>query len=178
MNPMVKKLLSLLLSVVLVLPLYILLHECGHLIVMLFAGATITDFSILHAHVSGVDGSYTNLSDLWLHANGAFLPVLASFVYGFFYQKDREGIFYRVFSYFVVLVPIASLLAWIFIPFLFMQGKAPAGDDVTLFLANFSQSHSPILVSISAAILMGIGIMILVRKRILWNFKRAVQKTD
>ena len=36
------------------LPLYIFVHELGHLIVMLSAGATIEDFSIFTAHVTAM----------------------------------------------------------------------------------------------------------------------------
>lgn len=42
--------------------LYILLHEFGHMIIMLSVGATITDFSIFTAHVSADGGNYTDLS--------------------------------------------------------------------------------------------------------------------
>ncbi|MGN0735322.1 MAG: hypothetical protein ACI4LP_05815, partial [Anaerovoracaceae bacterium] len=48
--------------------LYIFLHELGHMIVMLSAGATITSFGILTAHVSAEGGNYSTLSALWLHA--------------------------------------------------------------------------------------------------------------
>ena len=41
--------------------LYILLHEAGHMIVMLSAGAKVTSFSILTAHVSAAGGTYTTL---------------------------------------------------------------------------------------------------------------------
>lgn len=42
----------LLLSALASLLIYIILHETGHMIVMLSAGARITEFSILHAHVA------------------------------------------------------------------------------------------------------------------------------
>lgn len=56
--------------------LYILLHEFGHVIVLWTVGADITEFSILSAHVSYIGGEWTNLSDRWMHVNGAFFPLV------------------------------------------------------------------------------------------------------
>ena len=150
--------------------LYILIHECGHMIVMLSAGATITDFSILGAHVSSVGGDYTNTSDLWMNANGALLPLILSYVYMLFYKRSLANTFYRILSYMISLVPTASLLAWVILPILYMNGNAPAGDDVTKFLFNFSQSYDPIYVSVAALLLIMTGITIMVIKGIPQNF--------
>lgn len=156
----------LMLSVLIVLPLYILLHECGHLIVMLSAGATITDFSIMTAHVSAVGGNYSNLSDLWLHANGAFLPIVVSLVYMMFYRTKNGSLFYHIFSYISSLVPIGSLFAWVVIPFVYLQGSAPVGDDVTKFLNNFSQNNHPLIVSAVTAMLIAVGVTVMIKKGI------------
>ena len=166
---------DLFLSVLLILFLYILIHETGHLIVMLCAGAKITSFSILTAHVSGEGGNYTDTSDLWLHANGAFLPVLVSYVWMLFYRKDIRNSFYRIFSWFVCLVPASSLLAWVFIPFLWMKGNAPVNDDVTNFLFNFSQSHHPLLVSLGAIVLIAVSVVLAVRKQVVKNMFETVR---
>ncbi len=166
----------LLLAAAAVLFLYVLFHETGHLIVMLSAGATVTDFSIFGAHVSGTGGNYTNISDLWLHANGTFLPLVLSYLVLLFYRSGRSsGLFYQSFFYFVALVPISSLLAWVFIPFLYQSGNAPVGDDVTQFLLNFSH---PVLVSIAALLLIGAGVLLMVKKRIPQNFIKAVRETS
>ena len=163
------------LSVLLILFLYILIHETGNLIVMLCAGDRITSFSILSAHVSGEGGSYTDTSDLWLHANGAFLPVLVSYIWMLLYRQDTENSFYRIFSWFVCLVPASSLLAWVYIPFLWMKGNAPAGDDVTKCLFNFSQSHHPLLVSLGAIILIAVSAVLAIRKQVVKNMFEAVR---
>lgn len=97
MRKKVKDFLLILSSALLALVIYILLHELGHLIVMVSAGATINDFSIITAHVSATGGEYTNLSDLWLNANGALLPVFTAYVYMFFYKSNSEKSFYRIF---------------------------------------------------------------------------------
>lgn len=170
MDNKVKKVLYVFASALLAIFLYIILHEGGHMIVMLSAGATITDFSILTAHVSGVGGNYTNVSDLWLHANGALLPVIVSFVYMLFYKKERKSMLYRIFSYIFCLAPIASLLAWVIIPFAYMQGNAPGGDDVTNFLYNFSHDYHPLLVSAAAALVSIMGVILMIKKQIIKNF--------
>jgi len=163
-------------SALIVILLYIILHEGGHLIVMLSAGATITEFSILTAHVSGVGGNYTNVSDLWLHANGALFPVIMSFVYILFYKKESKSMFYRIFSYMFCLIPVASLFAWIIIPFLYMQGNAPAGDDVTKFLYNFTHDYHPLFVSAIATLIIAVGMIIMIKKEIIKNFVLEIKK--
>ena len=58
MNKKIKNITYILLSAGIAIFLYILLHEFGHMVVMLSAGATITSFSIFTAHVSAVGGDY------------------------------------------------------------------------------------------------------------------------
>lgn len=165
-----KKIVYLLLSLLIVLFLYVLLHEFGHLIVMLCAGAKITDFSILTAHVSADGGNYSNLSDLWLHANGALLPIIASSTYMLLYKKESHKPFYHIFSYIVSLVPMWGLFAWVIIPFIYIQGKAPVNDDVTKFLHNFAQNCHPLLVSVAATLIIAVAVAIMIKKGIIKNF--------
>lgn len=172
----VKKICILMLSVLIAIPLYIILHEFGHTIVILSAGGKITEFSILTAHVSSTGGNYTNLSDLWLHVNGALLPVIVSFVYVLFYKKSSTNMFYRMFSYIFSLMPICSLFAWVIIPFVYMQGNAPAGEDVTKFLYNFSHDFHPLLVSAAAVLIISAGIILIMKKDIFKNFISEMKK--
>lgn len=170
MNKKAKLILQSLLSAFLILFLYILFHECGHMVVMLSAGATITDFSIIGAHVSSEGGNYTNYSNLWFNANGALLPLLLSYVYILFYRENSKNTFYRLFSWFVFLVPASSMIAWVIIPFTYLQGNAPANDDVTKFLFNYSQSYHPLIVSTVATLLIGISILLIIKKKVLRGF--------
>lgn len=170
MNRKIKIIVYLLLSAVIAIAGYIFFHEFGHMIVMLSAGAEICDFSIFTAHVSAVGGNYTNTSDLWLHANGMLLPMILSLLYCSLYKKDRESVFYRIFSYIAALIPTGSMLAWVIIPFAYLQGKAPAGDDVTMFLNNWSQSFHPLIVSIFAIVVIGISVGFMIKKQIMKNF--------
>ena len=104
MNRKIRSILQLLLAADLCVPLYILLHELGHLSVMLSEGGTIEDFSILGAHVIASGGNYSKADELWLHANGACLPVICLIVYLLFYKKDHTSPFYHFFSYVVCTV--------------------------------------------------------------------------
>ena len=176
MNKKIKNILQLLLAAGLSLPLYILVHELGHLIVMLSAGATVEDFSIFTAHVIAIGGNYTKLGELWLQVNGAFLPVICALVYLLFYQKDRESTFYHYFSYVVTMFPIGSMLAWVFIPFLYINGNAPVNDDVTHFLNVFSQYFHPLIVSAVAVLIIGIGIAVMAKKEIVQNILKIVKE--
>ena len=149
---------------------YILLHETGHMIVMLSAGSKITEFSILHAHVSGTPGNYIDFSDLWLHANGMLLPVITGCVYALLYNRNLKNRFYRFFSFFLLTISFSAVLAWVLVPILFMQGNAPGGDDVTNFLSNFAQDHSPLLVIAGAAVLFAAGLTLMIRKGVIRNY--------
>ena len=170
MNTKNKLILCSVVSAILVVVLYILFHETGHLIVMLSAGEVIDDFSILSAHVSGHGGEYTFVSDLWLNVNGAVLPLIVSLVYLLFYKKDRNNTFYRMFSFFTGLVPISSLLAWVIIPFVYLNGTAPPNDDCTKFLMSFSQIANPLFVSAAALVIVVLGSILFIKKGVLRNY--------
>lgn len=154
-------------SALLALLLYILLHELGHMIVMLYAGAAITDFSILTAHVSAVGGDYNNFTDLWLNANGALFPVTIAAIYAVLYQKNK-GRFYKIFSFVFIMGSTISLLAWTIIPLIYIQGNAPSNEDVTKFLESFSQQYHPLIVS-AVSLLLIVGIVIIVVKKGIWK---------
>lgn len=176
MNKKTKMIGSVLLSAGIMLFLYTFLHELGHMVVMLLAGATIMNFSIFTAHVSAVGGNYTNLLNMWMNANGAFFPLILSYIYMLLYKKDSTKSFYHIFSYMVSLVPISSMLAWVIIPFVYLQGNAPINDDVTKFLDVFCENYHPLIVSVAAVVFIGIGVVLMIRKRIIHNFIREIKK--
>lgn len=176
MNKKLKSIGYILLSVGITLFLYILLHEFGHMMVMMSVGATITDFSIFTAHVSAVGGNYTNLSGMWMHANGALFPLMISFLYTLLYKKDSTRPFYRIFSYMVILLPVSSMLAWVIIPFVYLQGNAPVNDDVTKFLDVFCENYHPLIVSAAAAVLIAIGVILMIKKRVIHNFIEEIKR--
>lgn len=176
MNKKLKSIGYILLSAGIALFLYILLHEFGHTMVMLSVGATITDFSIFTAHVSAVGGNYTNLSGMWMHANGALFPLMISFLYTLSYKKDRTRPLYRIFSYMLILIPVGSMFAWVIIPFVYLQGNAPVNDDVTNFLDVFCENYHPLIVSAVAAALIAIGVVLMIKKRLIHNFIEEIKR--
>lgn len=176
MNKKIKSIGYILLSAGITVFLYILLHELGHTMVMLLAGATITDFSIFTAHVSAVGGNYTNLSNMWLQANGALLPLIISYFYMLLYQKGNTKSLYRIFSYMVTLIPIASMLTWVIIPIAYLHRKAPINDDVTNFLTVFCENYHPLIVSATATALIGISIALMIKKRVIHNFIEEIKR--
>lgn len=166
----IKKI-SMVVSLLIAFVLYIILHELGHCIVAVACGATITEFSILTAHMSYVGGSYTNTSDLWLHVNGVLFPLILSYIYMIFYKTDKENIIYRIVSYIITIMPMFSILPWVIMPIIYaVGGSIPATDDVTKFLYNFSSRYNPIWVTIGAVVLIVVSIIIIIKKRILHNF--------
>lgn len=176
MNKKIKSIGYILLSTGIGVFLYILLHEFGHMIVMFSVGATITDFSIITAHVSAVGGDYTNLSNMCMEANGALFPLIISYLYILLYQKGSKKSFYRIFSYVVTLMPIVSMLAWVIVPFVYLQGNAPINDDVTKFLVVFCENYHPLIVSVTALVLIGMGVVLMIKKRVIHNFIEEIKQ--
>lgn len=178
MDKKIKSIGYILISAGMVAYIYILLHEFGHMIVMLSAGAQITNFSIFTAHVSAVGGDYTNLSQMWMHANGTLLPVIISYIYILLYRKSSTKSFYRIFSYMAILAPVCSLLTWVIIPLAYLQGNAPINDDVTKFLVVFGEYLSPLIVSAVTAVLIGIGVVLMIKKRVIYNFIEEIKPKE
>lgn len=92
---------SFVLSALLSILLYIVLHEAGHCIVAILCGATITEFSILSAHMNYSGGNFTALSALFLSANGILFPLFLSYIYTFLYRAAAMNKFYRMMSFFL-----------------------------------------------------------------------------
>lgn len=176
MNKKTKSIGYLLLSTGIAVFIYIFLHEFGHMIVMLSVGATVTHFSIFTAHVSAVGGNYTNVSKMCMHINGALFPLIISYLYILLYRKGSTKSFYRLFSYIVTLIPIVSILAWVIIPFAYLQGSASINDDVTNFLTIFCENYHPLIVSVTAVVLIVMGIVLMIKKRVIHNFIEEIKQ--
>lgn len=146
--------------------LYIFLHEGGHALVAISCGAKITSFSIIGAYTVSIGGNYTQVTEVILNIAGMLLPLIISVCYMvFFFRKDKEGEFYRIFSMFFSLVPVMSLLAWVIVPIAYMAGDTTNPDDIIQFL-NVSGIH-PVIVMILAFMLFGGLIFVAQRKGIL-----------
>ena len=155
---------------------YILLHELGHAIVLWAVDAEITEFSILSAHIGYNGGNWTDLSDRWMHLNGVLFPLIIALIYTMLYRKEKVSKFYRVMSGLFVIMPISSLLAWVYIPILYMIGQAPEGDDVYKFLYNFCFDYPAYIISICAILAIGCSVYLAAKKGIFENIRRTFKE--
>jgi len=138
-------------SALIVLPVYIILHEAGHTLVASLCGAAIVDYNLFDSYMTYRGGSFTPFTASLLNAAGMLTPVVGAFAFMAFHRKGVSGAFSRVFSFFVCALPIFSILAWVVVPIQYMAGTALSGDDVTQFIYN-SGLH-PLLVSLFALLL-------------------------
>lgn len=96
--------------------------------------------------------------------------------YTLLYKKNSARPLYKIFSYMVILLPVASMLAWVIIPFVYLQGNAPVNDDVTKFLDIFCKNYHPLIVSTVAAVLIAIGIILMIKKHVIHNFIEEIKR--
>lgn len=166
MKHRIKKILRLIPVVILTLLLITLLHEVGHLIVALLAGARITEFNIfLHdAHISYDGGNFTPFMGMWCDANGALFPLFVSYIYALFFRKKSKNFFYRFFSFLFCFVTSTSLIIWVYTPVLYLAGIRYMKDDGFKFVDKFIMYHHPLFISVAALLLMGVGALLMVKK--------------
>ncbi len=150
--------------------LHIFEHECGHLLVMLGAGSTITEFSVLHAHVSGVGGSFTLITELLFNVSGALLPYLLGLLTIALYRRKAKNHFYRIFVFLRTLIAASSLMSWVIIPVQYMHSRAPRTDDVTKFLDLTADKIHPLIISNTAVCLILVMIICMFLRDISRNY--------
>ena len=173
MNPTTKKLVSLFVSLILMFPAYILLHEGGHALAAISCGARITEFSILGAYMRYEGGRFTAMTLSLFHAAGTLLPVILAVVYMLAYRSGSRSVFYRIFSFFALLMPVGSILGWVVVPVLCLLGEAPGTDDAAKFIE--SSGLSPWIVLGGAALLFAGCLLLAWRKKIPQNYWMAAK---
>lgn len=173
MNPTTKKLVSLFVSLTLMFPAYILLHEGGHALAAISCGAKITEFSILGAYMRYEGGRFTAVTLSLFHAAGTLLPVILAVVYMLAYRSGSRSVFYRIFSFFALLMPVGSILGWVVVPVLCLLEEAPGTDDAAKFIE--SSGLSPWIVLGGAALLFAGCLLLAWRKKIPQNYWMAAK---
>ena len=173
MNQTTKKLVSLFVSLILMFPAYILLHEGGHALAAISCGARITEFSILGAYMRYEGGRFTAMTLSLFHAAGTLLPVILAVVYMLAYRSGSRSVFYRIFSFFALLMPVGSILGWVVVPVLCLLGEAPGTDDAAKFIE--SSGLSPWIVLGGAALLFAGCLLLAWRKKIPQNYWMAAK---
>lgn len=172
-NNKVKFFLTAMISAGIVLAIYILLHEGGHTLVAALCGAEITEFSFFGAHMSYTGGIFSQVTLSLLHAAGMLLPVSISIIYLIMYRRKIESSIYRIFSFLFIVLPLCSLLAWVFVPIQYMMGIAPVGEDVTKFI-SCSGIH-PLAVTISALLLISLTLLFAWKKGVIKNYINTIK---
>ena len=164
-----KMLLSLLAIAIIMIPLYIFLHESGHAIVAIMYGAENVRISILTASMSSDFIEYTLFTRLLMNIAGMLFPVIVFSTIALFYSPRKTSILYRCFYYCIVPVTIAPVLAWVLVPIIGTLSEMPPGDDVTKFITN--SGWHPGVVVIGALTLVALLILLFYKKGILRLYK-------
>jgi hypothetical protein len=116
--------------------LYTFLHEAGHVLAGWLFGQSLTEFDIsfwdLSAHAGLAGGDLTQAQLAFRSAAGTLLPLLVWAIFISLVPRKCNFVM-ETLKLFSSLIVVNTLLAWIFIPVLFVLGKAPS-DDVTNFL--------------------------------------------
>lgn len=174
MNQKIVNILLSILAAIVLLPIYIFLHEGGHALVSILCGAKITSFSIIGAYMSSEGGNFNRVTSSMLHAAGALVPLLVSAWLLLFYKKGSSNHFYHIAMYMIGIMSIGNSLAWVFVPLLYMMGNAPENDDITKFL-EVSKIH-PVIVCLCALIVVILYIILMWKKQLIQRWWRIIQK--
>ncbi len=158
---------------IVVVPIYIFLHEAGHALVSIFCGAKVTGFSIVGAFSTSVGGNYTIWTHSLLYLAGVLLPLLVSICFLFFYKKDSGRKLYHIFVFYITIISAGSLLAWIFVPILYILGNASPSDDISQLLEI--SKIQPLLVTVCALAVEILYIMWMWKKKVIQNWWKILQ---
>ena len=167
-----RKIVYMFVSLLLAVPICIVLHEGGHALVAVLCGARITKFSILGAYMNYEGGIFTPVTFSLFHCAGMLLPVLVSLLLILAYRSGSSRMLHRIFSFFFLLPPVGSILAWVIVPVLCLSGNPPQGDDIVKFIG--SSGLNPWAVSLSSLLLFGICCLGAWRKKIPQNYWAAI----
>ena len=176
MNRERKIVLTLIASLWVSMPLYLLLHEGGHVLVAKWCGARIVEFNLFEAYVIAEGGSFNKVSLAMFDAAGMLMPVSVFTLYLISYKGDKKQAFYRIFSAFFTGMNLFSIGVWVVIPIKYMMGTANVNDDVTKFI-EVSKIH-PIKISLIASVVLGIYSLIIWRKKVFQNGYEALRQKE
>lgn len=174
MGLLVRKLGALFGSILLLLPLYVLLHEGGHALVALLCGARVTEFSLLGARMRYEGGAFTPFTLSLFHLGVVLLPVVTEVLCLLVHRPRAGAIFGSVASFLALLISAGPLCAWIIVPVLSLSGRAPQGDDAAKFLA--SSGLSPWAVLAGAALLLAGCLWLAWKRRVMQHYWSAVRR--
>ncbi len=140
------------------------LHEGGHALAGLVFGGRIGEIDLnffnLGAHVN-IEGSFTRFQEAVINISGVGLPVLVWLA--LILALPRNGSPLILWTRFIATAgTLCSLLAWVVIPFFYLNKDAPVGDDVTRFLSN--SGLPPLAVAFAALALFAGGWLLFISR--------------
>lgn len=124
-------------TALLIISLYFFLHEAGHALAGLLFGGTLLNFDAnpfsLGAHAL-ISGRFSPVQRSLIYLAGPALPLLlwAAFMLA---VPRRANPLLETVKAISTLGVLNAILPWVILPALYVQGLAPARDDVTGFLA-------------------------------------------
>ena len=143
---------------------YTVLHEGGHAIIGLLAGARISAFNVnffnISAHVS-FDASFTRAQAAVMNVAGVSLPFMVWLAFILSVPR-RSNLVVELIKTVSAVGILNVFLVWMIFPVMYLWGTAPS-DDVTNFLTN---SGIPPLLVAGVALLVYLGGWILFLRRI------------
>ena len=132
--------------------------------------------SITGAYMNSSGGSYNRVTSAMLNIAGMLFPAVISIIYLLLYKREKDSLFYRLFSFLLVAAFSMPAAAWILVPVLYMLGKAPVGDDVTKFLDVTGMN--PVILILFAGGLLAVSIFLAWRKGIIRNYWKELRKVE
>jgi hypothetical protein len=147
-----------------ILSLYVFLHEGGHALAVVVQDGQLTEFDLnpLNAHVNFY-GNLTPSGRAVMNISGASLPLLVWFAW-MLAMRRRDNPAVESVKLVAMMGVLNTLLVWMIIPFLYLGGNAPAGDDVTHFLDN-SGMH-PLMLAAGALLVYILGWLLYSRRSV------------
>lgn len=168
-----KTIITFMISLWTMMPLYVALHEGGHGVVAKLCGAKIIDFNIVEAYVEVESTNFNTQTLALFYLAGVLLPTIICGIVLLSYKKNRENLFYQMATKFYIGIALFSVGVWIVVPLLYSIGIVNPIDDVTYFIE--STRISPILVMLGASLVFGIYIYIAWKKK-LFEIRREYTK--
>lgn len=154
-------------------PLYILLHEGGHVLIASLCGAKIIEFNIMEGYVVAEGGVFNEISMALFYVAGMLIPVIAFTIYLILYRKEKDKDFDRIFAVICSGIILFSIGVWVVIPIGGIMGIANPNDDVVKFIEV--SKINPFIVMGCASLLMGMYSWAIWKKKIFQNGYRVLK---
>lgn len=164
-----------LITSILILYFYTLLHEGGHALAGLISNGRVDKMVLgLNARVYIEGARFTPFTESLFSLSGVLMPVLFLMISLAFYSHKIKNSIVQI-SYILFYTSVSgSLLAWLFVPLLSLFTSIPVNDDITKFL-NISGLH-PIILSSVTIVLFSFLLYVGYRKGLFSKIQEMIKK--